>query len=105
MQRIAALPDVPTVNESGLKGYDVILWHGLIGPKGLPQPIVERVNGELNKALKAKDMEEKLAADGVSPAGGTRAAVRRAHQARHRYLGQGGEAGGRQARVIGDVRA
>jgi tripartite-type tricarboxylate transporter receptor subunit TctC len=70
-QRIAALPDVPTVNESGLKGYDVILWHGLIGPKGLPQPIVERVNGELNKALKAKDMEEKLAADGVSPAGGT----------------------------------
>ena len=71
MQRIAALPDVPTVNESGLKGYDVILWHGLIGPKGLPQPIVERVNGELNKALKAKDMEEKLAADGVSPAGGT----------------------------------
>lgn len=71
MQRIAALPDVPTVNESGLKGYDVILWHGLIGPKGLPQPIVERVNGELNKALKAKDMEEKLAADGVSPAGGS----------------------------------
>ena len=71
MKRIAALPDVPTVNESGLKGYDVILWHGLIGPKGLPRPIVERVNGELNKALKAKDMEDKLAADGVSPAGGT----------------------------------
>ena len=71
MQRIAALPDVPTVNESGLKGYDVILWHGLIGPKNLPRPIVDRVNGELNKALKAKDMEEKLAADGVSSAGGT----------------------------------
>jgi tripartite-type tricarboxylate transporter receptor subunit TctC len=71
MKRIPALPDVPTVNESGLKGYDVILWHGLIGPKGLPQPIVERVNTELNKSLKAKDMEEKLAADGVAPAGGT----------------------------------
>jgi tripartite-type tricarboxylate transporter receptor subunit TctC len=71
MQRIAALPDVPTVNESGLKGYDVILWHGLIGPKGVQRAIVDRVNGELNKALKAKDMEEKLAADGVSPAGGT----------------------------------
>jgi len=71
MQRIAALPDVPTVNESGLKGYDVILWHGLIRPKGLPQAIVERVNAELNKALKSKDMEEKLAADGVSSAGGT----------------------------------
>ena len=70
MKRITALPDVPTVDESGLKGYDVILWHGLIGPKGLPRPIVERVNGELNKALKSKDMEDKLAADGVSPAGG-----------------------------------
>src|SRR5690349_21351940 len=71
MQRIAALPDVPTVNESGLKGYDVILWHGLIGPKGLPRPIVDRVNAELNKAVKSKDMEDKLATDGVSSAGGT----------------------------------
>jgi tripartite-type tricarboxylate transporter receptor subunit TctC len=70
-KRIPALPDVPTVTESGLKGYEVILWHGLIGPKGLSQSIVERVNAELNKALKAKDMEEKLMTDGVSPAGGT----------------------------------
>ncbi len=70
-KRLAALPDVPTLAESGVKGYDVVLWHGLIGPKGLPRPIVDRVNGDLNKALKAKDMEEKLATDGVSPAGGT----------------------------------
>ena len=70
-KRIPALPDVPTVMESGVKGYEVILWHGLIGPKSLPRPIVERVNAELNKALKAKDMEDKLAADGVSAAGGT----------------------------------
>jgi len=70
-KRIPALPDVPTVMESGVPGYEVILWHGLIGPKGLPRPIVDRVNAELNKALKAHDMEEKLAADGVSAAGGT----------------------------------
>jgi tripartite-type tricarboxylate transporter receptor subunit TctC len=70
-KRIPALPDVPTVMESGMKDYEVVLWHGLIGPKGLPRPIVERVNNELNKALKAKDMEDKLAADGVSAAGGT----------------------------------
>ena len=69
-KRIPALPDVPTVSESGVKGYDVINWHGLIGPKGLPQALVERINGELNKAIKGKDMEERLAADGVSPAGG-----------------------------------
>jgi tripartite-type tricarboxylate transporter receptor subunit TctC len=70
-KRIAAMPDIPTIAESGVKGYDVILWHGLIGPKGLPRPIVDRVNAELNKGLKAKDMEEKLAADGVAAAGGT----------------------------------
>jgi tripartite-type tricarboxylate transporter receptor subunit TctC len=70
-RRLPALPDIPTLDESGVKGYDVVLWHGLVGPKGLPRPIVDRVNGDLNKALKAKDMEEKLATDGVSPAGGT----------------------------------
>ena len=70
-KRLPALPDVPTIAESGVKGYDVVLWHGLVGPKGLPRAIVDRVNGELNKALTAKDMAEKLATDGVSAAGGT----------------------------------
>jgi tripartite-type tricarboxylate transporter receptor subunit TctC len=71
MKRVEAFKDVPTVNESGLKGYDVVLWHGLIGPKNLQRPIVERLNGELNKILKNKDMQDKLAGDGVSAAGGT----------------------------------
>jgi tripartite-type tricarboxylate transporter receptor subunit TctC len=70
-QRSPAVPEIPTVIESGLKGYDVVLWHGLIGPKGLPAPVVGRLNGELNKALKTKEMEERLAVDGVAPAGGT----------------------------------
>ena len=70
-ERVPAAPDIPTVTESGLKGYEVVLWHGLIGPKGLPAPVLGRINGELNNALKAKDMEERLAVDGVAPAGGT----------------------------------
>jgi tripartite-type tricarboxylate transporter receptor subunit TctC len=70
LQRVPALPNVPTVDESGVKGYDVTNWHGFIGPKGLPRPIVDRVNGEVTKIIKQKDMEEKLQADGVSPAGG-----------------------------------
>ena len=70
-KRIAALPNVPTVAESGLPGYEVILWHGLIGPKGLPRPIVERINGEVTKALKLKETAEQLQNDGVVPAGGT----------------------------------
>ena len=70
-KRIDGAPEIPTVSESGLKGYEVILWHGLIGPKGLPKPILDRVNRELNKVLQNKDMQEKLAGDGVSAAGGT----------------------------------
>jgi tripartite-type tricarboxylate transporter receptor subunit TctC len=70
-KRIPALPNVPTVNESGVKGYDVILWHGLIGPKGLPRPIVDRINAEAGKALKVKETADQLQNDGVAPAGGT----------------------------------
>jgi tripartite-type tricarboxylate transporter receptor subunit TctC len=70
-KRIAALPDLPTVAEAGLPGYEVILWHGLVGPKGMPKAIVDKLNLELNEVLKAREMEEKLSADGVSPAGGT----------------------------------
>ena len=70
-KRIPALPDVLTVKESGLPGYEVILWHGLIGPKGLPKAIVDRLNGEVNKALKLKETDEQLQNDGVSAGGGT----------------------------------
>ena len=70
-KRIPALPDVPTVNESGVKGYDVVLWHGLIGPKGLPKPIVDRINAEATKALQLKETAAQLQNDGVAPAGGS----------------------------------
>jgi tripartite-type tricarboxylate transporter receptor subunit TctC len=70
-RRIPALPNVPTVAESGVSGYDVVLWHGLIGPKGLPRPIVERINGDVSKALKLKETGEQLQNDGVAPAGGS----------------------------------
>ena len=70
-QRSPAAPDVPTVAEAGFKDYDVALWHGLIGPKGVPAAVVSRLNGEMNKALKTKEMSDRLAADGVVPAGGT----------------------------------
>jgi tripartite-type tricarboxylate transporter receptor subunit TctC len=70
-KRIPALPNLPSIDESGVKGYDVSNWHGFIGPKALPRPIVDRINGEVNKIIKQKDMEDKLQADGVAPAGGT----------------------------------
>lgn len=70
-KRIGAAPDVPTMAESGLPGYEVVLWHGLVGPKGLPRAIVERINTEANQILKVKEMDALLATDGVAPAGGT----------------------------------
>jgi tripartite-type tricarboxylate transporter receptor subunit TctC len=70
-ERIAAEPDIPTVAESGVPGYEVTNWHGLIGPKGMPRAVVERLNAEMTKILRLKDMDERLQTDGVSPAGGT----------------------------------
>ena len=70
-KRIAALPDVPTAAESGVAHYDVTLWHGLVGPKGMPTAIVTKINAAVAKALKMKESEEQLQNDGVSPAGGS----------------------------------
>ncbi len=73
-KRIPALPEIPTIAESGYKSYDVTLWYGLIGPKGLPPEIVNRVNLEVNKVLALKETPAKLEVDGASAAGGSAAA-------------------------------
>jgi tripartite-type tricarboxylate transporter receptor subunit TctC len=70
-KRLPAEPEVPTIAESGVKGFDVLLWHGLIGPKNLPRPVVERINGEVNKILQIKETAAQLETDGVAPAGGS----------------------------------
>jgi len=69
-QRFAAEPGIPTVAESGVPGYEVVLWHGFIAPKGVPAPIVERLNAEVNKILQLPETAGQLQNDGVSPAGG-----------------------------------
>src|SRR5437588_5148513 len=69
-KRLPADPDVPSIAESGVPGFDVILWHGLIAPKGVPAPIVERINTEVNKMLQSPETAKQLETDGVAPAGG-----------------------------------
>jgi tripartite-type tricarboxylate transporter receptor subunit TctC len=69
--RISAEPNIPTVAETAVPGYEAVLWHGLTGPKGLSRPIVDRLNAEVMKILKQSEAAEKLQSDGVSPAGGT----------------------------------
>ena len=67
--------------DAGVPGYEATLWHGLIGPKGMPTSIVERINGEVTRVLELKEAASQLQNDGVTPAGGTpesfRAAIRR----------------------------
>jgi len=70
-KRLAAEPDVPALAESGVPGYDVAVFYGLVGPKGLPRPVVDRINTEVNKILKLKETADQLQTDGVSPLGGT----------------------------------
>ena len=69
--RIAAEPGIPSIAEAGVPGYDVSNWHALIGPKGVPRAIVERINTEVLKIVHMKDVEERMHADGVSPTGTT----------------------------------
>ena len=67
----ATFSKVPTIAEAGLAGYEAVLWHGLIAPKGVPKAIVDRINKEVAAALANKEAVEKLETDGVAPAGGS----------------------------------
>ena len=71
--RIQALPNVPTIAESGFPGYEATLWYGLIGPKGMPNDIVQKLNLVVNDILKKPAAREKIQADGAEPAGGSSA--------------------------------
>lgn len=69
-QRMASMPDVPTFAEAGLPGYDPYDWKAILGPKGIPQEIVARLNSEINAIVKDKEFAAVLEADGSSPLGG-----------------------------------
>lgn len=70
-QRHPSLPDVPTLRESGLAGYEVTAWFGVLGPAGMPKETVARLNAGLARALKAPDVREKLSSLGAEFAVGT----------------------------------
>jgi tripartite-type tricarboxylate transporter receptor subunit TctC len=68
-QRSTALPDVPTVAESGLPGFEASSWFGLLAPAGTPKDIITKLNGEVAKWLATPEAKEKLAAQGAIPFG------------------------------------
>ena len=70
-KRALVMPEVPTIAESGVPGYEVTSWNGVLAPAGVPADIVKRLNGELNKIIAASDVRPKLIDSGLEPVGGT----------------------------------
>jgi tripartite-type tricarboxylate transporter receptor subunit TctC len=70
-KRADDLPQVPTVAESGYKGFEAVTWFGIAGPAKLPKEIVTKLNAEINKALQAPDLLKKLSDQGADVAGST----------------------------------
>jgi tripartite-type tricarboxylate transporter receptor subunit TctC len=69
LKRTPVYKDLPTVDEAGLKGFEVDLWLGIFGPTGMPADVVNKLNSELVKILKKPDLIEALAKVGVEPNG------------------------------------
>ena len=74
-RRLAALPDIPAVAEA-LPGFELVGWYGVIGPAGMPEPVVAKLHAELVKILNSPDIHDRIAADGSEPVGNTPEAFR-----------------------------
>jgi tripartite-type tricarboxylate transporter receptor subunit TctC len=70
-QRSPNAPDLPTIAESGLPGFNATAWQGLVGPAGMPPDVVKRLNEAFNRAMAMPAVREKLLAGGLDPVGGT----------------------------------
>ncbi len=68
-KRSAAWPDVPTVAEAGIKGYESIAWYGLVAPAGIPPDVLGKLSAEVIKGTKSKDMQDALIKQGAEPVG------------------------------------
>ena len=69
-KRLPNLPDVPTLDESGVKGYESLSWSGIVAPAATPRPIILKLNAAIDKILKSEEVQKKLAGMGVEPVGG-----------------------------------
>ena len=67
LRRSSTFPDLPTIAESGLPGFDAVLTYGLVAPAGTPRPIIERLNKELRAALATDEVKRRLTQEGAEP--------------------------------------
>ena len=71
LRRAHIAPDIPTLNEAGLPGFNITAWVGAVAPKGTPKDVVQRLNAEIERALKDPEFSAKIAAIGIDPLGDT----------------------------------
>jgi tripartite-type tricarboxylate transporter receptor subunit TctC len=67
LTRSAVMPDIPTISEAGVPGYEAVIWLGLMAPAGTPKPIIDRLNAEVQKVLKQPDVKEAWSKQGAVP--------------------------------------
>jgi tripartite-type tricarboxylate transporter receptor subunit TctC len=77
LKRLSLFPEIPTLDESGLKGYETVAWGGIVAPAGTPADVVETINAGVRQALQVKEVREGLAILGAEPATGTPAEFKR----------------------------
>jgi tripartite-type tricarboxylate transporter receptor subunit TctC len=71
LKRLPSMPDVPTIAETGVPGFDANQWYGVLAPAATPRDIVMKLNTEIVRILRRPDVKERLAADGAEPIGNT----------------------------------
>jgi len=70
-RRLPNLPDVPTLDETGVRGYESLSWSGLVAPAATPRPVIDRLNAAVGRVLKMEDVKQRFATMGVEAVGGT----------------------------------
>ncbi len=70
-KRALALPDLPTLQEAGIKGFDVTSWNGMLAPAATPPDILKRLNAEFNRIISTPEMKKRMIENGYEPVGGT----------------------------------
>jgi tripartite-type tricarboxylate transporter receptor subunit TctC len=71
LQRLSSAPEIPTIAEQGLPGFDATQWYGLVAPAGTPRAIVDRINAESARILRGDKLRPRLEGEGADPAPGT----------------------------------
>ena len=102
LKRSPVLPDVPTIAEAGVPGYEAVNWWGVVAPVGTPPAIVDKLNTELTAVQNSPEVQKQFALRGRRGGADEAGRIRRLHGERNEQMGEGRQAGRHQGGVTGD---